>query len=157
MEDNKNNETATNAFDTSNWMYRHPVWANEEHTSISLEIQRSPSEGWLPYATASFDPEPAGAAFFARVVAETGAENIGPFVPLPPLPYTLFVSDFWDRMTVEEGDDFDAAMSVATPLKSRKAFNAAVTLQSDSDLFAWVRNVLLTVTTEERANAIMGQ
>ncbi|MGE7367916.1 hypothetical protein ACQKKX_02445 [Neorhizobium sp. NPDC001467] len=147
---------AAGPIDINAFLYRNPVWANEEHTAIALDVRWRETDPWMPYGTASFDPEPSGRVFFARVVEECG-DSIGPYVPPPPSPYTLYVSDFWDRMTVEEGDDFDAAMSIATPLKSRRAFNAAVTLQSDSDLFAWVRNVLLGVTTEARAAVIMAQ
>ncbi|MEB2843815.1 hypothetical protein [Endobacterium cereale] len=137
---------------------RNPRWINADLTIISLEVLFAELShlGFLPFSCdANFDTD-YGVDIFNRAVAGEFGE-IAAFIPLPPAPYTMSVSNMWDRMTDDEGDDFDAAMSVATPLKSRKAFNAAVTLQSDSDLFAWVRNVLLTVTTAERTDIIMGQ
>lgn len=150
-------EAVIASFNINAFLYQNPVWFDETHNMIVLDVRLTDESPWEQYSISRYDAEPTGRLFFARIVEETGEENIGPPVPLPPMPYALSVSHFWDRMTVEEGDDFDAAMSVATPLKSRRAFNAAVTIQSDSDLFAWVRNVLLGVTTQARAAIIMAQ
>lgn len=81
-----------------------------------------------------------------------------PAPPLPPVPYTLLISDFWQRFeNDDEADAFDAAMDVATPSTKRRAFRAAPSLQSDSDLFAWVKTVVAGVTSASRADAIMAQ
>lgn len=75
---------------------------------------------------------------------------------LPPQPYTLSIALFWLRMTDPEAEDFDAAISTATPLRLRRAFNSAATMASDGELFGFVRGVLIGVTGETRADEIMG-
>lgn len=136
--------------------YRNPVWANAESTSLRLEVQWPPSEEWTPYATASFDPEPAGAAFFARVVAESG-ENIGAYVEPPPAPYTFQISTLWSRLTDDEAETFDGAMATASPLRLRKQFNLATSMVSDSELFTFTKGVLTTSLTAQRAAVILAE
>lgn len=74
---------------------------------------------------------------------------------LPPQPYSLPVAVLWLRMTDTEAEDFDTAMSTASPLRLRKAFNTANSLASDGELFGFVRGVMIGVVTEIRADEIM--
>jgi hypothetical protein len=135
---------------------RNPKWADADNTVIELEVhfEENAGLGFLPFSCSADDTTYYGIDVFNRAVAGEFGEIATYIAPLPA-PYTLWVSDMWDRMTDDEGEDFDAAVSVAPPLKSRKAFQSAQTLQSDSDLFAWVKNVLRGVTTAARADAIM--
>lgn len=75
--------------------------------------------------------------------------------PVVPMPYSLPVSIFWLRMNDTEAEDFDAAISTASPLRLRKAFNTATSMSSEGELFGFVRNVLVTVVSLERATEIM--
>jgi hypothetical protein len=75
--------------------------------------------------------------------------------PLPPPPYTLNISTIWGRMTDEEAEAFDAAVSTTPPLRLRKQFQSASTMKSDSELFTWVRNVLIGVSDATRADEIL--
>lgn len=137
---------------------RNPVWARADHSIIEAEVLFEVYEntlGWLPFSCSASDTGH-GAYVWDQVVTQGNYGTIGPYVPPPPMPYSLSVSDMWDRMTEQEAEDFDAAVSVAPPLKSRKAFQSASTLDSASALFTWVKNVLLTVTTAARADVIMG-
>lgn len=114
------------SIDMSLLPYRNPVWANAAHTSLSLEVQWEAEGPWTPYATASFDPESAGAAFFARVVLETPPEDIGPYVS-PAIMYSIPKGLPWDRMTDDEADSFDAWLT-STSTRYRNMYNAAADL-----------------------------
>lgn len=76
-------DSAVSSINLNDLLYRNPVWANEEHTSISLEVRYLETDPWMPSATASFDPEPSGRIFFARVVEESG-DSIGVYDPPNP-------------------------------------------------------------------------
>lgn len=80
---------------------------------------------------------------------------ITPYVEPPPQPYSLPVSTLWGRMTDLEAEDFDVAMSTASPLRLRRQFNSASTMASDGELFAFVKGVLNTVVSPQRADELM--
>lgn len=93
--------------------------------------------GWS-YSNGVFSPPPA------------------PETPEPaPLEYVLQISVFWTRMTDEEAEDFDGAMATASPLRLRRAFNSATSMTSETELFLFVRAVLVGVVSTTRADAIM--
>lgn len=74
----------------------------------------------------------------------------------PPLPpYTLPVSVFWTRMTDDEAEGFDGAMASASPLRLRRAFNSATSIISETELFLFVRTVLVGGVPATRADEIM--
>ena len=77
-----------------------------------------------------------------------------PTPPVAPVPYSLPVSVLWTRMSDEEAEAFDTAMSTATPLRLRKAFNSATSLPSESEVFAFTKNVLKTALSAARADEI---
>jgi hypothetical protein len=70
--------------------------------------------------------------------------------------YVLPIDLLWMRMTDEEAEEFDAAISAA-PLRQRKAFNVATTLTYGSELFLFVRSLLVTIAGEVRADVIMAE
>lgn len=85
-------------------------------------------------------------------------ENFYPPVippPPPPPPYALPVALLWMRMTDTEAEDFDAEMSVASPLRLRRAFNTAQQLTEDSELFNFVKDVLTSTFTEIKADELL--
>lgn len=79
----------------------------------------------------------------------------GPWSVLPPQPYILPVYVIWMRMTDDEAEEFDSAISAASPLRLRKAFNTATNLTSGSELFLFVRNILINIFDETRADEIV--
>lgn len=79
----------------------------------------------------------------------------GPWLALPPQPYTLPVAVLWLRMSDEEAEEFDGVVSIASPLRLRKAFGTASSLNSEAELFTFVRNILVGLFGEERADEIM--
>lgn len=73
-----------------------------------------------------------------------------------PMPYTLPVALIWLRMANDdEVESFDIALSVATPLRLRRAFNTATSLHSSGELFAFVKNILAGVFGTIRAQEII--
>lgn len=98
-------------------------------------------------------------ANFQAGIAEEWLEDTDPeviaFLNPPPPPYVLPVSVFWTRMTDEEAEDFDGAMATASPLRLRRAFNSATSMTSETELFLFVRSVLVGVVSATRADEIM--
>lgn len=78
-----------------------------------------------------------------------------PYTPPPPSPYPFLVETLWSRMTENETEEFDGGASTASPLKTRKQFAVATSMQSDSELFAWVRNILVGLFGAARADEIL--
>ena len=94
-----------------------------------------------------------------QMLAEWEAEGnvIEPYVAPPPAPYDLAVSDIWGRMTDAEAEAFDAAMSVAPPLRLRKQFNSASIMTSDSELFNFTKGVLTSSIGAARTGEVMAR
>lgn len=130
--------------------WRNPAY--NQFNTIDCEINH-PVHGWLPFTASPDDPEPLGQELYAEIIAS--GVPIEPYVAPPPLPYNLPVSVLWGRMTDLEAEDFDAAMSTASPLRLRRQFNSASTMLSTGELFTFVHNVLLTVVSEARATELM--
>jgi hypothetical protein len=132
-----------------------PEWRNPVYNqfgTIDCEINH-PEFGWIPTTANPDDVEPSGQELYAAIIAS--GVPIAPYVAPPPQPYSLPVSAFWGRMTDLEAEDFDAAMSTASPLRLRRQFNSATSMASDGELFAFVRGVLVTVVTSARADELM--
>lgn len=113
--------------------------------------------GLLNYVSRPDDPYGLNPAIRQWLIDHEGEYEILPYVPPPPQPYSFDVASLWNRVTDDEADSFDAAIATAPPLRLRKQFNLTSSMMSDSELFVWTKNVLLTVTTAARADIIMGQ
>lgn len=131
--------------------FRNPVWANAEHTKIDIEINH-PDFGWIPFTASPTDVEEHGRDLYAAALE---AGNIGPYVAPPPQPYDFQIGSLWDRLTDDEAEEFDSAASTASPLKMRKQFQLATSMLSDSELFAWVRGILVGLFGETRADELL--
>ena len=130
-------------------------WRNPKYNqfgTIDCETNH-PVYGWVPFTASPDDPEPSGRELYAAIIAS--GEPIEAYVALPPQPYLLPVSTLWGRMTDLEAEDFDAAMSTASPLRLRRQFDSASTMASDGELFAFVNGVLNTVVSPQRADELM--
>lgn len=89
---------------------------------------------WYPHEEAQIGWTFSGGVFSPPVLPEPPV--------LPPPPYALPVSVLWSRMTDAEAETFDSDISTASPLRLRRAFNAASSIASDSELFEFVKQVL---------------
>lgn len=92
---------------------------------------------------------------YAEEWLEDNDPEVVAFLNPPPPPYGLPVSVFWTRMTDEEAEEFDGAMATASPLRLRRVFNSATSITSGTELFLFVRNVLVGVVSGTRADEIM--
>lgn len=93
------------------------------------------------------------------LIDHVGEYEIIPYVYVPPIPvpYNIAISSLWTRMTDDEAEGFDTAMSTATPLRLRKAFNAASSITSETELFLFVKGVLDTSIGPARAVIVLAQ
>lgn len=89
------------------------------------------------------------------LIDHEGEYTVLPYVEPPPAPYELQIATLWDRMTDDEAEEFDAAVSTASPLKTRKQFQLAVSMTSDSDLFVWTKALLATLFGDARAAVLV--
>lgn len=92
---------------------------------------------------------------YAEEWLEPDDPEVVAFLNPPAPPYILPISVFWVRMSDSEAEEFDEAISVASPLRLRRAFNSASSMISKSEIFLFVLGVLLDVTSEHRASEIM--
>lgn len=92
---------------------------------------------------------------FAEEWLEDNDPEVIAFLNPPPPPYVLPVSVFWTRMTDEEAEDFDGTMATSSPLRLRRAFNSATSMTSETELFLFVRSVLVGSVSSTRADEIM--
>lgn len=130
-------------------------WRNPKYNqfgTIDCEINH-PAYGWIPTTANPDDIEPSGQELYTAIIAS--GEPIGSYMAPPPMPYLLPVSALWGRMTNLEAEDFDAAMFTASPLRLRRQFNSTLTIASDGELFAFVKGVLNTVVSQQRADELM--
>lgn len=137
---------------------RDPIWRNTEHTIVKLDVlfDELREDGYIPFSCSANDGTYATDIWNRTIAGEFG--DIAEYVPPPPQPYTLQMSDFWQRFADDdEYDAFEAALAVALPAKDRRAFNAATSLRSDSALFGWAKAVLLDVVGQSRTDTIMAE
>lgn len=121
------------------------AYANASHTAVFINTQ-----GQAVRAISEIDTP----HLWADVMLWGQTNTIAPYSAPPLPPYTLWVSIIWSFMTDEEAEEFDAHMSVASPLRLRKAFNSAVSVQSETELFGFVFTVLTAAVGAERAGEI---
>lgn len=75
---------------------------------------------------------------------------------VPPPPYTIPVAAMWGRFADDmEAEAFDTAMSTASPFRLRKAFQSATQLTSGTELFDFVKGVLTSSISAQRADEIL--
>lgn len=76
----------------------------------------------------------------------------------PPVPiYSLQVSNIWGRMSDEEAETFDAAVATAPPLRLRRQFQSATAMNSDSELFGFVENILVGLFDQLRTDELLAE
>lgn len=97
------------------------------------------------------------AAIRQWLIDHEGEYTILPYIPPPPAPYLYMIETLWSRMTDEEAEEFDAAVTVASPLKVRKQFLVATSMMSNSELFTWTKNILVGLFGETRANVLLAE
>jgi hypothetical protein len=110
-----------------------------------------------PYGYRPTDPADLAQQIGQWLADHEGEYVIIPYVPPAPMPYSLAIELLWSRMLDEEAEEFDEAISTASPLRLRKQFNAASSMMSDGELFGFVRTVMLGVFEEVRVDVILAE
>jgi len=78
------------------------------------------------------------------------------YVAPPPPPLVIALGDFWSRLTDEEAEEFDGAMT-AKPIRLRRLYQAEQTAYSDgTELFDAVSSTLVDLFGEARKDALFG-
>lgn len=131
------------------------VWLDVAETAFDCMVSVD-GDPEIPYTVINGDPTALAVELWTRATSGEFGPIAG-YVAPPLVPYELSVSVFWTRMSDTEADEFDAAMSVAPPLRLRKVFNTSQVLTSQTELFDFVRGVLVTVVSETRADEILAQ
>lgn len=109
------------------------------------------------YAYRADDPYSGAIGMFLAAWLIEHEDEILPWVDPPPSPYNFQITTLWGRLTEDEAEEFDEAVSVTGPLKTRKQFNLATSMTSDSELFAWVRDILVGLFGETRADELLAE
>jgi hypothetical protein len=109
------------------------------------------------YATSPDDTFGLNPMFRQWLVDHQGEYVIVPYIAPPPAPYNLQIATLWDRLSEDEAEMFDTAVATASPLKMRKQFLLATSMMSDSELFAWVKSLLVGLFGEARATELLAQ
>jgi hypothetical protein len=139
------------AIDPTTVAYNNPVYIDAANTGIDMNIEH-PVFGWNPFTAWKEGVEELERVLFARAEADG---NVAPYVAPPPTPYEYLIGTLWGRMTDDEAEEFDSASMTASPLKMRKQFQLAISMTSDSELFAWVKALLASLFGGSRADELL--
>lgn len=123
------------------------AYANVENTAAIVQYSDSPA----PQVVSEADTP----VLWSELMAWGMSHTITAYAPPAPPPFSLPVSELWSAMTDVEAEDFDAAMSSASPLRLRRAFNSATSIYSESELFSFTFNVMKGAIGLARAQEIM--
>lgn len=83
--------------------------------------------------------------------------EILPWIEPEPQPYLFRVIALWERLTDDEAEAFDEIASTKGPLRIRKQFALATSMQSDSELFLWVEEILVGLFGETRTAELLSR
>ncbi|MEX2741077.1 hypothetical protein AB3480_06470 [Rhizobium mongolense] len=128
--------------------YRNPVFSRPANAAIDMEIDH-PDFGWIPFTASPDDPEEHGRELYAAALP-----SAAPYVAPPPAPYSLDKMVLWLRLSEEEANAVDAAMTLQSA-RLRGIWNTAQSVQSDSEFFGTLLAFLTAVIGGARANQVL--
>lgn len=109
------------------------------------------------FAYRANDPYSGAIGLFLTDWIEQYEDQIEPWVDPGPQPYNYQILWLWERLTDEEADEFDGAVTTRLPVRLRRQFALATSMQSDGELFDWVRTILIDLVGETRALAVLAE
>jgi hypothetical protein len=142
----------------------HAQWSSADNISIIVSMNvihhlgdTTEYEEGMTFTYAADDPYSGAFGVEVGNWLASNPDKIEAYVPPPPQPYNFQITNLWDRLTEDEAEEFDGEATTASPLKLRKQFATATSMMSDSELFAWVRNILTGLFGETRADELLAQ
>lgn len=83
-----------------------------------------------------------------------GVDWISPDIPEPDIVTVIYPVDFWSKMTDEEVEQVEGAVS-QQPMKIQNIFRTASSYRSDNELWPLLTSIAVTLFGEERAHEIL--
>lgn len=134
---------------------KNPKWATEDRSMVECEVLFAELEplGYIPFAASATTDTEHGLEVW-RMVIEGECGDIEPYDPSRFFE-SFSIASIWSSFTDSEAEAFDEAMSGATPLRLRRVFETSQTIETGTEVFEFVRNVMATAIGEKRTKEIL--